>query len=336
VIFARRRESPASGPVQVRERWRQVFESGEVVLQQFSSVELDAVTLEPESARPEGGLPYLLRLSSLLDQAAASTADMSELASAVAGLEASGFIRPGPPAPPEGQMPVEFAGLSAAADGTPPRRVALAGDLGLITYMRCRPLFVAEVYHAADPARPDRASAGWQLVARGFTPYDMPGCLIERPPARTARQAATGPHPPHVILREDRAAATMLGWLGGDVSAYLKLRAARATAPAAAATAPAATAPAATAPAATAPAATVPTATVAAGFSQLAELSLALPAGQEVMLRALAVGTGAAGHWLLTGEQLELATPVTLAQLGDRLDDMLATASRPGAAVLPG
>jgi hypothetical protein len=73
-----------------------------------------------------------------------------------------------------------------------------------------------------------------------------------------------------------------------------------------------------------------PTATVAAGFSHLARLSLIVPEGQEVVLRALAVGTGAGGHWLLTGEQLELATPVTLGQLGDRLDDMLATASRAG------
>jgi hypothetical protein len=323
VIFARRRAASAPGPVPVRERWRQVFESGEVMLRPFSPAELDAVTLEPQPARPEGGLPYLQRLSPLLDAAFAAepgarTADISELASAVAGLEASGFVRPGPPAPPEGQMPIEFAGLAAVADGGPPRRVALAGDLGLITYMRCRPLFVAEVYHAANPDRPDRASVGWQLVARGFTPFEMPGCLIERP------QTPTGDQLPHVILREDRAAAAMLGWLGGDVGAYLKLREARAAGQPGEASRT------------DQPALAVPTADVAAGFSRLSRLSLALPAGPEVVLRALAVGTGDSGHWLLTGEQLELATPVTLGQLGDRLDEMLAVASRPGAAAPPG
>jgi hypothetical protein len=328
VIFARRRAAPPPGPVPVRERWRQVFESGEVMLRPFSPAELDAVTLEPQPARPEGGLPYLQRLSPLLDAAFAATpgartADISELASAVAGMEASGFVRPGPPAPPEGQMPVEFAGLAAAADGEPPRRVALAGDLGLITYMRCRPLFVAEVYHAVNPDRPDRASAGWQLVARGFTPFEMPGCLIERP------QTPTGDQPPHVILREDRAAAAMLGWLGGDVGAYLKLRKARAAGQPGEAAQPG------EAGRTDQPALAVSSATVAAGFSRLTQLSLALPAGPEVVLRALVVGTGDSGHWLLTGEQLELATPVTLSQLGDRLDDMLASASRPGAAAPP-
>ncbi len=348
-MFGRRRATPAYGPIPVRERWRQVFESGAATLHPFSPAELDAVTLEPESVRPEGGLPYLLRLSPLLDQAPLPAAspeprpagdrhalahggaptgsaghgppDLRELASVVAGLEASGYVRPGPPAPAEGQVPVEFAGLAAAADGGPPRRVALAGDLGLITYMRCRPLFVAEVYHAADPGKPDRASAGWQFVARGFTPYEMPGCLIERPPAGPNPR---GERPPHVILREDQAAAAMLGWLGGDVGTYLKLRQARASGPAG------------EAGRAGLPGQAVPTATVAGGFSQLAQLSLALPAGPEVVLRALIVGTAAARHWLLTGEQLELATPATLTQLGDRLDDMLATASRPGAAAPPG
>jgi hypothetical protein len=361
VIFARRRAAP--GPGSVPERWRQVFEAGQVELHPFSQGELDAVTLEPESAHPEGGLPYLQRLSPLLVQAVTlaamasdplpngnwdlqpgprldlqpgpgadatlQTAGMGELAGAVPGLEAAGFVRPAPPAPPEGQMPVEFAGLAAAGDGRPPRRVALAGDLGLITYMMCRPLFVAEIYRAADPARPDPAPSGWQLVARGYTPYEMPGCLIERPPTRTAQPAPPEAQPPLVILREDRAAAALLAWLGGDVSAYLKLRAARAAAQPGGATLPGE-------PARTdLPGQVAPTVTVAAGFSQLARLSLIMPEGQEVVLRALAVGTGAGGHWLLTGEHLELATAVTLGQLGDRLDDMLATASRPGAAGLP-
>jgi hypothetical protein len=360
VIFGRRRAGP--GPVPVPERWRQVFEAGEVALHPFSPAELDAVTLEPEPEHPEGGLPYLQRLSPVLVQAvtlaamsadplpggnwdlqpgpdltlqtgdgavpngdaSARTAGMSELAGAVTGLEDSGFVRPGPPAPPQGQMPVEFAGLAAAGEGRPPRRVALAGDLGLITYMMCRPLFVAEIHRAADPTRPDLASSGWHLVARGYTPYEMPGCLIERPPV------PSGAEPPRVILREDRAAAAMLGWLGGDVTAYLKLRAARAAAQPGEAMLPG------KAGRADLPGQPVPTVTVASGFSQLARLSLIVPDGQEVMLRALAVGTSAGGHWLLTGEQLELATPVTLGQLGDRLDDMLAEASRTRDADPPG
>lgn len=326
MILGRRRDTP--GPVPVPQRWRQVFESGEVVLHSFTPAELDAVTLRPEPAPPESappepappgrGLPYLVRHAPPGD---APPADL------VARLEASGFVRPWPPAPPEGQMPVEFAGLVASDNGAPPREVALASDLGLITYMRGRPLFVAEVYRAPDPARPERAPGAWQLAARAFVPYEMPGCLIERPPG------PDGGQPPHVILREDRAAAAMLAWLGGDVTAYLKLRQARAAGQPAEPGHPGG------------PAGPVATATVAAGFSQLAQLCLVLPAGPAVVLRALAAGTSAAGtsaagtsaagHWLLTGEQLELAEPVTLAQLGDRLDDMLATASRPGAAASP-
>jgi hypothetical protein len=361
VIFARRRAD--AGPVPVPERWRQVFETGEAELHPFSQAELDAVALEPGPEHPTGGLPYLQRLSPVLVQAAtlaamrsdplpggdwdlqpgpdltldarpgampaqdpsASAAGMSELAAAVAGLEDSGFVRPAPPAPPKGQMPVEFAGLAAVGEGRPPRRVALTGDLGLITYMMCRPLFVAEFYRAADPTRPDLASSGWQLVARGYTPYEMPGCLIERPsasPAGMAQRVPPGAQPPRAILREDQAAAVMLAWLGGDATAYLKLRAARAAQPGEPTQADL-------------PGQLVPTATVAARFSQLARLSLIVPEGREVVLRALAVGTGAGGHWLLTGEQLELAAPVTLGQLGDRLDDMLANASRPAAAVPP-
>lgn len=320
------RRSAAPEPVPVPERWRQVFESGEVVLHPFSPAELDAVALQPETDWPEGGLPYLLRLPLL--PGPPPEPDV------VARLEASGFVRTGPPAPPEGQIPVEFAGLTAADDGAPAREVALAGDLGLITYMRCRPLFVAEVYRAAHPASPDAAAAGWQLVARAFVPYQMPGCLIERPPA------ATGGQLPLIILREDRAAAAMLGWLGGDVHAYLKLRQARA------AGRPGESAEGGQAPAMPGEQPPVATATVSDRFSQLARLSLVVPGGPQVVLRGLAVGTGSAvgtgavgasggGYWLLTGEQLELAEPVTLGQLGDRLDDMLATASRPGAAAPP-
>jgi hypothetical protein len=59
---------------------------------------------------------------------------------------------------------------------------------------------------------------------------------------------------------------------------------------------------------------------------------MAVPAGPEVVLRALVVGSSADEYWLLTGAELERAAPVTLGQLGDRLDEMLAVASRPGAA----
>ncbi len=317
-----RRRSAAPEPAAVPQRWRQVFESGEVVLHPFSPAELDAVALLPETDSPEGGLPYLLRLPLVPGPPPEP--------GVVARLEASGFVRPGPPAPPQGQIPIEFAGLAAADDGAPARQVALAGDLGLITYMRCRPLFVAEVYRAAHPASPDAAAAGWQLVARAFVPYQMPGCLVERPPA------PTGGQPPHFILREDRAAAAILGWLGGDVRAYLKLREARAAGQ------PGESAEEGSAGGMRGEQPPVATAAVSAGFSQLARLSLAVAGGPEVVLRGLAVGTGTVGtggggtggggHWLLTGEQLELAEPVTLAQLGDRLDDMLATASRPGGA----
>lgn len=334
MIFARRRE--ALRPILVSERWRQVFESGEVALHPFSQVELDAVTLEPPSVRPETGpaeaaLPYLQRLSPLLGhapdmghapdvgQAPDMTSKMNELVSAVSGLEAAGYVRPGPPIPPQGDMPVEFAGLAAAADGEL-RRVALIGDLGLITYMQCRPLFVAEVHRAPDPARPEFASTTWQLVARGYVPYEMPGCLIERP------EVHGGDRPARAILREDQAAVVMLGWLGGDVSAYLKFRDARTTGEQNEQSQPGVAAQ---------PAPGVPTATVAAGFSQLAQLTLILPAGKQVLLRALAVASGAGGHWLLVGQQLEVATQVTLGQLGDRLDEMLAAASRPGAAAPP-
>jgi hypothetical protein len=329
VIF--RHKQPAGPPVPVGQRYQQALADGGVRLHPFSQLELSAVTLEPDGVPPGQQRQYLQPLSPVLARFLAQVggrADtgqpgpdgsgdarlITELGGAAAGLEQRGFMHDGPPAPPAGRMQVEFAGLAASPDGLV-RRVALAGDLGIVTRMRGQVLFVAEVLGAADPVAPDLVAEHWGLIGRVYTPYGLPGCLAEQPPA------PDGVLPPLTLMQERTAALALMEWLGADVPAFIAGLRRRAEGNGD---------PDEPRPASVWPEeqpGEVATADVAPGFSGLRELRLLQPQGEQVLVRGLMVGSGPAGYWLLEGEQLERATPVSVLQLGDRVDAMLLAAS---------
>ena len=326
-----RHKQPDGPPVPVGRRYQQALADGAVSLHPFSQLELSAVTLEPDGVPPGQQRPYLQPLSPLLAKfleqsgarpptsqpGPAGSGDVqviTELGGAAAGLEQRGFMHAGPPAPPVGRMQVEFAGLAAGPDGLV-RRVALAGDLGIVTRMRGQVLFVAEVLGAADPASPDLVPEHWGLIGRVYTPYQLPGCLAERPPA------PDGVLPPLALMQERNAALALMDWLGADVPAFiagLRRRAEGQGDP---------DEPRPTSVWPEEQPGEVPAADVAPGFSRLRELRLLQPQGDQVLVRGLMVGSGPAGYWLLEGEQLERATAVSVLQLGDRVDALLRAAS---------
>jgi hypothetical protein len=329
VIF--RHKQPDGPPVPVGKRYQQALADGEVSLHPFSQAELSAVTLEPDGVPPGQQRPYLQPLSPVLakflEQSGArpetnqpgpgGSGDaqvITELGGAVAGLEQRGYVHAGPPAPPVGRMQVEFAGLAAGPDGLV-RRVALAGDLGIVIRMRGQVLFVAEVLGAADPVSPDLVPEHWGLIGRVYTPYRLPGCLAERPPA------PGGGLPPLTLMQERNAALALMEWLGADVPAFIAGLRGRAEGKGD---------PDEPRPTSVWPEeqpGEVPAADVTPGFSRLRELRLLQPQGEQVLVRGLMVGSGPAGYWLLEGEQLERATAVSVLQLGDRVDAMLRAAS---------
>lgn len=339
-----RRKQPAGPPVPVGKRWEQLRDSGgEILLHAFSQAERDAVALDPDAVPDGDRANYLQELPGLLggarglrdggagpqaESVRAESLDEDKLLAAVDRLEQMGFVRPGPPAAPIGRMPIEFAGL-AAAEGGQAKPVALAGDLGLICRMRGQPLFIAEVYAAAQPARPDPAPEGWQLVARVYVPYDFPGTLIERP------AGPRGGLPPHVLAIEPKMALSLMSWLGADAAAFQDAWDERRTARQAGGDEPA--------DEAWPPPLPVRTADVAPRFTRVAQLRITQPDGERVRIRFLVVAwaagssagqpaaSGDDGLYLLDGDLLESATPIPVLKLGDRVDDMLKTASAVGA-----
>jgi hypothetical protein len=321
VIF--RRKQPDGPPVPVGKRYQQALDAGEVALYPFSQAELDAVTLEPPSVPPGPERPYLQPITPVLARFLELSAgpatvppkqETDNLASAVAGLEERGFVHPGQPAPPVGRMQVEFAGLAAAPAGQV-QRVALAGDLGIVTRMRGQVLFIAEVLSAADPSSPDLAPDQWILRGRVYTPYQMPGCLVER------SAAPDGTLPPLRLTQEANAALTMMDWLGADVPSFLSALERRAAGqgdqdvPQQESVWP------------EEQPGELATAEVAPRFEQLSQLRVMRPQGEQVLVRSLVVGADAAGYWLLEGERLDRAVAVSVLQLGDRVDEMLRNAS---------
>jgi hypothetical protein len=331
VIF--RRKPPDGPPVPVGRRYQQAFDAGEVALYPFSQAELDAVTLEPPPLPPGRDRQYLQPVTPVLArflELSGGPADVpqpslggtgyaratDDLAGAVAGLEERGFVHSGQPAPPVGRMQVEFAGLAAAPAGQV-QRVALAGDLGIVTRMRGQVLFIVEVLGAADPASPDLAPERWALTGRVYTPHQLPGCLVERP------AAADGTLPPLTLMQEGNAALTMMDWLGADVPSFLSALDRRAQGQGDQ------DAPQPTSVWPEEQPGEVATAEVASRFERLSQLRLMQPQGDQVLVRSLVVGSGAAGYWLLEGEWLDRAVAVSVLQLGDRIDQMLKSASGP-------
>jgi hypothetical protein len=275
--------SPGKQPkVSVKERWIQVFRTGEVTLHDFTAAELAAVSLQRDAMPPEPG-PVLAAVATVPDDA---QPDMASAAGALRRLEREGFVRPWPPAEPDGPrpIPVEYPGWALAPQGRTP--VALAGDLAIITGTRCQPAWIAEVSEAAS-ARPDPDGTAWNLLARVYARYAPPCGLLERP-ARP--DGGTGPY---VLLRDDRVLVALVTWCGADVAAGL-------TAPADA-----------------------DTAGLAAGFTRLSQVRVALPFGDQVRVRTLVVATGHDGQWLLEGPRWERAVGTCAQDLGERLSGIV-------------
>lgn len=307
------------------ERWKQVRRAGEVGLYPFTRAELDAVTLDagalPEAERG----PFLQAVTPLLaapggadvaGQAApepappgwAAPVDRVTAASAeaVTRLERLGFLRPGQPALTAGTVtaaraaPAELAGWAVAGGEPGGRRpVTLLGDLAIVTRIRAQPVWVAEVSVAPEPARPGPGGDGWPVVVRMYAPHHPPVRLVEQPAGAEAGL------PPYVLVRDDRAVRALVGWCGADVAAALDARPGDAARPEAG------------------PAVPMPTAEISGVFAAVTRLRVAVAQGPSVLLRTLVVATGERRHWLLEGDQWQLAEPVTPAVLEDRVTALL-------------
>lgn len=266
--------------VSVKDRWMQVFRAGEVTLHDFTPAELAAVSLQREAMPPEPG-PVLTSVTPLPGDAPSA----ASAAEALARLERQGFVRPWPPAEPDGPrpIPVEYPGWAVSPDGRRP--VALAGDLAIITGTRAQPAWIAEVSVAAEPTWPDPDDTAWNLVARVYARYAPPSGIIERP----ARPDGTTA--PYILLRDDRVLVALVDWCGADMAAV---------------------------PEETAEAA-ADTASLAAGFTRLTQVRIALPHGDQVRVRTVVVASGDGRQWLLEGKYWERAAGVSADDLGERL-----------------
>jgi hypothetical protein len=308
------------------DRYRQVYQAGEVPLHPFTPAELDAVTLDAEALPAGERGPFLQAVTPPLTgpgapaggtgeswgPAAAQTGPEMEgsaaaaRAGAVARLERDGFLRPGPPTPATGPAPDELAGWAAGPDGDPAarRQVTLTGDLAIITRILAQPDWVAEATASPDPTRPGSVATGWPLLARMYSPYRPPVGLIEMPAGNGRRVS------PYILVGPVRAVEVLVGWCGVDLDAFTRQRPRGGAAGPSPFTEPPAPVP-------------VPTAEQAGAFTTLVQLRVALAAGERAMLRTLVVATGETGHWLLEGEWWQQAVPVSVDQLGQRVAAML-------------
>jgi hypothetical protein len=340
----RRRKSP----VAMIERLRQVARDREVVLDPFTQAELDAVTIDP------GWLPYSARGPAPQEVApllAALEADRSgsggpggpspaaqpahapegdALAAAAARLEHLGYIRPGEPAQSDDPFPSELAGWSADPAGGGVRRVAIRGDLGLITRVRSQPYCVAEGSASAEPALAGQPAARWQLVARLYGAWTPAVGLLERP------AGADGRLPPLTLVTPEYAYLIPMGWVGVDPQEFAGAGQGRSEAERRAAAATWSPA--------------VPTGDVAGEFTSVGRVSVAHPDGEQVLVRRLIVASGGGRRWMLESDRAdrggrayrsgaadrddradgaERCVQVSVDQIGERLEAMF---SAPGQA----
>jgi hypothetical protein len=293
------------------QRWRQVYDAGEVVLEHFTAAELDCVALDPMSVPERERGPALQSVSPLLARFATMAGDAGAdreaalpdngpdaelLASAVAGLEKRGFIRPGPPGQTTGTLTDELGAV--AVDPANPggmRQVTLLGDLALIARMRSQPAWVAEALISPEPNRPDPAEAAWQLVGRMYAAHRPAAVLVEAPPRADGRLA------PFAALWQPSAARLVGRWCGVDPAesadperrGYLP------------------------------PGGPAPSAEVAAGFASVHFLRVVHPVGQQVAIRSLITAAAPGRHWLLDGAAAQRAVPVSIDQLAPRIDELV-------------
>jgi hypothetical protein len=301
-------------PVAMIDRLRQVARDREVVLDPFTQDELDAVTLDPDwlhdSARgpaPREVAPLLAALEADRygpGEAArqANPAEGAALAAAAARLEEAGYIRPGEPAPADGPFPSELAGWSADPAGNGRHRVAIRGDLGLITRVRSQPYCIAEGSAPAEPARAGQATGRWLLMARLYGAWTPAVGLLERP------ADADGSLPPLTLVTPEYAYMIPMGWLGVGAQEFAQAGRGRSEAERRAAAANWAPA--------------VPTADVAGEFTSVARLSVAQPDGDRVLLRSVIVASGAGRRWMLESDGAQSCVPVSVDQIGERLEAM--------------
>jgi hypothetical protein len=304
------------------QRWRQVYDAGELVLEHFTQAELDCVAIDPRSlpARERGPAlqsvsPLLARLGTAASGLAAATGpgprepaagtgqDAEILAAAAAGLEKRGFIRPGPPDSGTGTLADELGGV--AADPASPggvRSVTILGDLAIVTRMRSQPCWVAEALSSPEPTRPDPAAARWRLVGRMYAAYRPSAVLLE-----TA--AWPGGLAPFTALWQPNAARLVGRWCGVDPADTADPRR-RADLP---------------------PGGPVPSAQAAPGFASVHFLRVVHPLGEQVAIRSLITAAAPGRHWLLEGDQAERAVPVSIDQLAPRIDELVTPPDDPSA-----
>ncbi len=306
------------------ERWAAAHDAGEVRLDLFTQPELDSVALDPDYLPADVRGPALQTVTPLLAELAAQQdggpdgpaaaamppgpAGMAglaggdhALADAAARLEQRGYIRPGAPDPAHEPVPAELAGWSASPAGQPAgvRRVAIRGDLGIITRMRSQPYWVAEVSVSAEPGRPDFVTAPWALVGRLYAAYRPLGALAEQP------AGPDGSLPPFTLLWDKAVLPTLISWCGIDVTQSRDPR------PASGSAAPL-------------------TAELASHFTSLAQLRVTRSHGPQVRASLLAVASGSGRQWLLEGEGGLQVTEVRKVDLANRIVDLLRDPAEPG------
>jgi hypothetical protein len=309
-----KRRSPATLPLS--ERWRQVYDAGELVLEPFTQAELDCVALDPRSLPDRERGPALQSVSPLLARFAAAPAspaddaadrpqapaagtghDAEILAAAAAGLEKRGFIRSGPPDRGTGTLADELGGV--VVDSMCPgavRPVTIVGDLALVTRMRAQPCWVAEALISPEPTRPEPDAAGWRLIGRMYAAYRPSAVLLE------IAAKVDGRHlPPFAALWQPNAARLVGRWCGVDPADTADPRR-RAELP---------------------PGGAAPSAEIASGFTSVHFLRVVHPIGEQVAIRSLITAAAPGRHWLLEGDQAERAVPVSIDQLAPRIDELV-------------
>jgi hypothetical protein len=268
------------------ERWREVVRVKQVGLDSFTQGELDAVTLDPAFLPAAARGPALPAVAPLL--------------AALAAQQEGPGDRP---------VPLSFPPPPAAG----PEAAAAAARLEQRGYLRpgvaapaSGPVPDELAGWSADPAGLAAAqpvAGGWPRTARLYAAYRPQAALLE---------SLDGP-PSFVLLWQEFAFATVMDWLGVGAAEFMAAGQGRSVAQRradAARTRPG-----------------VVTAEVAGRFARVAQVRVAHPPLQEtgpIMLRRLIVATGTGPErWVLEGEHAEQAVPVTVDQVGERVEALL-------------